>query len=103
MNDWSFQICLVGVGDKAARRAFAIMEKLRKRDSDAGRQRLGDYIEGRWWFEFGPTDLEKEAARREVERELTEIGAEALDVIGESDAEALDLLDVRAPPPSQGR
>jgi hypothetical protein len=71
------------------RRAFAIIEKLRKRDSDAGRQRLGEFHDGWWWFEFGPTDLEQEAARREVERELTDI-----------DDGALALLDGR--PPSRG-
>lgn len=89
MNDWSFEICMVGVGDKAVRRAFAIMEKLRKRDSDAGRQRLGEFHDGCWWFEFGSTDLEQEAARREVERELTDI-----------DDGALAVLDAR--PPSRG-
>ena len=87
MNDWSFEICLMGVvGDKAVRRAEAIIGKLRKRDSDAGRQRLGQFHDGCWWFEFGPTDLEQEAARREVERELTDI-----------DDGALDVLDVRPP------
>jgi hypothetical protein len=82
VNDWSFEICLMEVvGDKAVRRAEAIIGKLRKRDSDAGRQRLGQFHDGCWWFEFGPSDLEQEAARRGVERELTDIDDGALDVL----------------------
>jgi hypothetical protein len=88
VNDGSLEICLTGAGDdKAVRRAFAIMEELRKRDREAGRQRLGEFAGGCWLFEFGMTDLEQEAARQEVERELTDI-----------EDDALKVLDVRPPP-----